>query len=185
MFWIKIRLAAKSTVKTILLTLYLQPQIAIEQTWKLPLVRLKRRRRRSSLLSDVKIFKLGKIGIIKICISCSLSLSLAAKAATSLEAICEIGFICLFHSTHPYVDEQICRHRCLSRSCRIREVKSMLFSTRQPTEPWSSLVEGYEGPKSGKLLWLWQTPKNCASHALQHSILIWLLGWSVYSSPST
>ena len=44
--------------------------------------------------------------------------------------------------------------------------------------------EGRIGP-CGELLCLWQTPTNSASHAWQHFILIWLLGQSICSSPST
>ena len=52
---------------------------------------------------------------------------------------------------------------------------------------WSSLVEGDEGwiRPSKKLLCLCSTQKNNATHSWHNSKVVWLLGWSSCSSPST
>ena len=53
--------------------------------------------------------------------------------------------------------------------------------------PRSSVVQGDEGciGARGKLLCLWSTQNNDWAHARQHSVCVWLLGWSGCSSPST
>ena len=55
---------------------------------------------------------------------------------------------------------------------------------------WSSLVEGDAvciGPsgRPGYAVVFMTDPKNYAVHAWQHSIFVWLLGWSYCSSTST
>ena len=52
--------------------------------------------------------------------------------------------------------------------------------TLEATSHGALNVEWDEGCFSpcGKLLCQWQTPKNYAAHAWQHSILVWLLAWS-------
>ena len=80
---------------------------------------------------------------------------------------------------------------CFAYICRMNNSFTCLVTYIQTNQtgglPWSCLVVGDEGwiSPSRKLLCLCYTQKIYATHAWHTSILVWLLGRSSCSSPST